>query len=806
MFVIRNLSFRPADTRDGLGPKRETAYYSRHNHQLRDPVVSLLLENLNAMLDSTRRGTRSALSLIFTLAALTDSAPTWAQEPAPATPPPVTVTAPATGSVLLKIYAKGNGRPVGRAEVKIGETKLFADKNGEVTVNVPASGDGAVEIYRSSYQTLRIEFATLRGKPSYEAYLRPATPPDNEVTIRGAKRPETSRKTVSVEEAAKVAPGGDPAQVPKLLPGVQSSSFSPDIVVRGSGPNDSQYFIDDFTVPFIFHSIGNISIIPDQLLSDVEFSSGGFGAQYGGATGGVINLRTKTSVPDHATTEFRTNLPVYSSIYHERPIEDGKAMVAVSLRRSYLETFLKLVLPKDGDLTVSPYFGDAHVYYVQPRDDGHLKVLALHAYDGLHLLFPGDAATDENGMGRFDTRTTASVLGVEWRKVLNSDWSFTASPHIVDTRTKIDVVGNEIAFGGTGPVLQGEAVRRLGGKDRLYLGSQFSYLHVHADVYAAKPDPNDPFADFQEAPKVRTRINDNVYSSAHWVALDKELGSFMMTPGLRLFYDDRLEESGADPRLNVRYQLNEQHALKAATGQYSQAPQFQETDKAFGNPDLTWIRSYHYVLGLETKWSDRWNTDFQTFYKETKNVVSGDPETNTNNDGSLISYGFEAFIRRNMTSRLFGWLSYTYSNTRERDSDQETYKTAQYDQTHVANFVANYKMTAQWDLGSRIVYHTGDTYTRVDDAVYNANLDKYQRRQSLDAEKSNARLPPYHEIDVFSSTDLLFDAWKMTLRFGIEYLALKPQAVGVTDNYDYSESEYFRGIPPIPYIEVRGVL
>ncbi len=49
--------------------------------------------------------------------------------------------------------------------------------------------------------------------------------------------------------------------------------------------------------PNTTNGIGGISIIPDQLLSDVEFSSGGFGAQYGGATGGVVTLRTKNEVP-----------------------------------------------------------------------------------------------------------------------------------------------------------------------------------------------------------------------------------------------------------------------------------------------------------------------------------------------------------------------------------------------------------------------------------------------------------------------------------------------------------------------------
>ena len=64
---------------------------------------------------------------------------------------------------MLKVYAKGTGVPVARAEVKVGEAKLYTDKDGTVSVPVPPTGDGEIEIYRSSYETLKVPFATLRG-------------------------------------------------------------------------------------------------------------------------------------------------------------------------------------------------------------------------------------------------------------------------------------------------------------------------------------------------------------------------------------------------------------------------------------------------------------------------------------------------------------------------------------------------------------------------------------------------------------------------------------------------------------------
>jgi hypothetical protein len=125
------------------------------------------------------------------------------------------------------------------------------------------------------------------------------------------------------------------------------------------------------------------------------------------------------------------------------------------------------------------------------------------------------------------------------------------------------------------------------------------------------------------------------------------------------------------------------------------------------------------------------------------------------------------------------------------------------DQTHVVNLAGSYKLSATWDVGGRFGYHTGNTYTsKLGDAVYNSNLDKYQPRS--DNKTNGARLPDYNELSVYSGHDVLFDTWKATIRWGLEYYWFKRQAYGVRNNYDFTKENYFKGIPPIPYLEVRG--
>ncbi len=729
-----------------------------------------------------------------------------AQEPTPIpviTPEAAATPAPSGTPVEIIVRVKGDGKVIKRAEVKIGDEGFYTDAEGKVKLMIPP-GEGKVAILRQRYKTLILDFATLREKPTFNAFMFPGDPLDNEVYVRGVKRPSVSRKTISGEESARVAPGGDPVQVTKLMPGVQTQSFSPDIIVRGSGPSDSRYYVDNFQVFDIFHRVGNISIMPDQLISDVEFSSGGFGAQYGEATGGVVVLRTKTEIPESPKTEFRINIPVYSTIYHERPLSDH-SMLAVSARYSYLDKVLEYALPKDSGLTVAPYFADAHAVYVNKNDDGgHTKIMSFGTNDGLKLIFNNEEADAASGQSEIDLYSEFVTVGIEKLQPLSSGWSYEIAPQVLYSKTRNTFFGDRLNWDSYSVRLLGELTKKFSSKEYMYIGIEPSYGSFDVDIMAPQQS-NDPLFDYEDAPRRTLKQHLEFQNYAAWISVDKQLGSFIFTPGLRGFYNSQIDESDVDPRLNIRWEITDAQALKAAVGQYSKSPQPYEGDSIFGNPDLDYIKSMHYVGGWESRWADRWETDFQLFYKKTHNVVIPDPEKSYVNSGEVVSKGAEAFLRRNLTEKLFGWLSYTYSESRQRDNGYEEFRDGEYDQTHVATFVGSYRLTALWDLGWRMGYHTGDTYTPVDDAVYNANLDKYQPRNDPD-NRNSKRLPNFHQIDLFVTKEFLLNTWRLALRGGVESIAFTNQVYGKTNNYDYSDEQNINNIPLIPFIELRGVL
>lgn len=704
-------------------------------------------------------------------------------------------------TLLITVREKGTGDFLNRVEIKSEKQVCFTNKKGSCTLKITPNAK-KIELYKARYSAEVVSLESLKEKSTYTVYLYPAQPDDNVIIIKGRQRKEVSKKRISLEEAEEVAPRGDPAQITKLLPGVQQTqAFSPQIVVRGSSPNDSRYFIDGLDLPFIYHGVGGISVPPKQILKDVTFDSGGFDSQYGEATGGVIKLLTKDDIAKKRETDIILNLPIYSSIFHNQPLGKNDS-ISASFRYSYVDLLFKAFVPKESQqkTTVLPSFGDAHVQWLHKTKDGIQKLTFLASLDRLKLSTTSNNA-NETGKIDFSILTAFGALGFERKGKLSPLWSYEFSPHII--YTKVDNVIGTSTIDIEGPTyrLPFHFRKKISKDEAFRIGADLEWNSVKVSVFAPRIDNDSPFRETEDAPEVESKTTYQNGLFSLWSDIDKAFGPFILTPGLRGFYSTDIKKLGLDPRLRILYRVSKKMQLKLALGQYSKAPFAQETDKKFGNPNLTYTRSYQGVLGWEANWSAKWTTDLQIYYKKNFSVIRSDPTLRYNNKGETESKGLELFIRRNKTGRAFAWLSYSLSFNREREDKDSSWYKSKYDQTHVINLTGGYSLTGQWNIGGRANYHTGDTYTKVEKSIFNTAFAKYQPRFG---ERNGERLPDYYQIDLYTSYDFLFNTWKLKLRAGVEYLSFTKPAFAVNYNYDYSKEELLEGLPPIPYLEIRG--
>ena len=124
-----------------------------------------------------------------------------------------------------------------------------------------------------------------------------------EVVIKAspfAKKIETpvSVRIIGIDEIEK-NPGGnrDISKVIQSYPGVASTpAFRNDVIVRGGGPNENRFYIDNVEIPYLNHfstqgsSGGPVGIINVDFVQSVDFLSGAFPASKGNALSSILNF------------------------------------------------------------------------------------------------------------------------------------------------------------------------------------------------------------------------------------------------------------------------------------------------------------------------------------------------------------------------------------------------------------------------------------------------------------------------------------------------------------------------------------
>jgi hypothetical protein len=104
------------------------------------------------------------------------------------------------------------------------------------------------------------------------------------------------------------------------------------------------------------------------------------------------------------------------------------------------------------------------------------------------------------------------------------------------------------------------------------------------------------------------------------------------------------------------------------------------------------------------------------------------------------AYGLELFVRRPLTKRITGWLSYTLSrSTRQAHSlfvpGEITTVPSEYDRTHVISAIGAVDLGRRWRAGAKVMAYAGTPYTQTEGGV---PTEPY----------NSQRLPAFYRIDV----------------------------------------------------------
>lgn len=623
-----------------------------------------------------------------------------------------------------------------------------------------------------------------------------------EVTVVGRRvAPEVTERVLSREEV-RYLPGtaGDVVRVVQNLPGVARPPLGiGQLIIRGTAPEDSAYYLDGAPIPNVFHFAGFSTVLNSDSIGEIALISGNYGARYGRTIGGVVDLRVEDQLPERSRGYVSVDL-FQTTVFTEQKFR--RSAITLSGRRSYVDAVLNPILNgSSGSSIRAPRYYDLQARWTgQTRSGGTLDTLFLLSDDAFRVVGEDDAVT-------IGLSTSFQKIRFLSREPLPNGWrnelSVIAGPEVQEFL----FAGAGIAYERPFTIAAREELVAPPPGDGLGLG-----WRVGADVAAGRFNYLYDIPDFgAEEGADLFRFLPAVYAEP-----TIRLGPVQLTPGLRADWAlvGTWTALALDPRLAVRAEVTDQTTLEATAGGYSQFPTVRQVVDA---PDLGPIRSWQFSAGIEQQFGTRWQLELTGFNNWLDNLISGREDAfrfftgpppvgplDTGpyaNDGTGQIYGVEGLLRYS-TRRSAAWLSATFSRSTRIDrpgNDQELFE---YDQPIVLTALGTHELPRRWRLGARFRYSSGNPYTPVVNRVY--DLDTRAWLPVYGAEEDGERLPAFYTLDVRVDKDWVYRNWTLTLYVDVQNATNRTNVEVPGWNEDYSQEEPIAGLPLVPAFGVRG--
>src|ERR1035438_8848659 len=572
-----------------------------------------------------------------------------------------------------------------------------------------------------------------------------------EVEVRGEKPPrEVTKRTLEQREISRI-PGtnGDALRSLQNLPGVgRPPGLAGLLIVRGSAPQDSAYFVDGTPVPVVYHFGGLSSVVPTEVINRLDFYPGNFSAQYGRAMGGIVDIGLIDPAKDRLHGMAEVDL-LDSRVLAQGPIFDWGWRFAVAARRSYVDLwlgpFLKAV---NSSVSISPVYYDYQA--ILQRDltkRSSLRFAFFGSDDALVFLNQNTSSSEPELAGsltthtgfwrgqaiyknRFSENTDFKIVG----SIGRDSFSFTAG----------NLFFNLVDYPITSRV---ELSQKLGPQLTMNVGLDLIDAPYTATAHLPPfPKPGQPpSGPFSGQQALTTSVSASVVQPAMYMEWEATpWRGARIVPGIRLDYTKDTGAWDVDPRIVVRQDVttSPRTTLKGGAGLFSQPPQAQETNSVFGTPGLTDNRAIHYDLGVEREFTRNIEASLEGFYKQLDHLVT----QGIGSTGTGVIYRSETLIRYKPDAHFFGWLSYTLSRSLRRDAPGTPLLLSRFDETHILTVLGSYRLGRGWELGARYRLTSGYMYTPETYGFYDENIGTYLAQQAFPA--FGSRLPLFHSLDL----------------------------------------------------------
>lgn len=638
------------------------------------------------------------------------------------------------------------------------------------------------------------------------------------IAIEG-ERPAAAPGATTVRRAELTRiPGsrGDALTGVKNLPGVANNgSLTPGsggLVIRGSSPEDSRILVDGFEIPILYHFLGVQSVLPSEMLDDVEYLPGAYGPAYGRASAGVVSVTSRRGARELGGFVELSFINAAGLV--EGPLGE-RGSFAIAARRSVIDAILPAVIPDDANLsfTAYPRYYDyqAQAEY-QLTERWQLTGFLFGSSDRVELLSDNDNPGDPVATGRFASEGsfTRAIAAASYRAPGGLAAKLAVSAY---TDTNHFSVGAErfLRLDRDGLAARAEATWSPLTKLQLTAGAEADLTRTAYDLqFTRPPREGDPMApNFSEDALLVASGETTSPDLGGWINTQLwPVRNLQLDVGARVDAFVRNSDVVLQPRAQATWHVVDGSTLRAAAGRYSRPPE--DLDENLQD-DLTAERATHVTVGAEQRLALASSTSLTAtataFYNSLDELVVLDGSRRDMaslggylNAGTGRAYGLELMLRLRRDD-LFGWISYTGAHATRRDAPSADARLFDYDQAHNVIAVASWQLGPRWQLGGRFQLTTGKPYTPVTSAIYQADRDSYL---PVFGEVNSRRVDTQHQLDLRVDRVWQFRTWKLSGYLDIANTYLNAAVVDYSYNYDYSSRQKITTLPILPSIGLRG--
>ena len=368
-----------------------------------------------------------------------------------------------SGTLNAKVLSSSGGSIAGAAiSISSSSTGVsrsaVSESDGSISMPLLSIGTYNVSISAGGYTTLNDTVRIRLGNTSYNFVLSSGSMEEMVVTA-GARQIKdfdstTTGISVDVDELINTTPvARNITAIQLLAPGTQSgdSAFGNLASIGGSSPAENVYIVNGLNTTN-FRNFTGSSSVPFEFYEQVEVKTGGYQAEFGKATGGVVNAVTKSGSNDwkfgfnvsYTPDSLVEDKPdTYSSRNNldERDFMETNAWVSGPIIKDMLFFYL-LVNPEDDEYVDTGLTQQ----YVYKKDETFFGgKLDFYAGDKVHLEYTyfNDDSENVEDTYSYDADTGAtSLIGPSFYNVGGDNHIGKASFLITDNLTAAITYGS----------------------------------------------------------------------------------------------------------------------------------------------------------------------------------------------------------------------------------------------------------------------------------------------------------------------------------------------------------------------------